>query len=369
MAKIVGFILFFFFFLIIYASLHLFVYWRITWGLELSRLPLQLIRWGFAVLALTFIVGEFTSSYSWSIPLLLTGYVWLGVLSVAFSVFFLEWLSDIAFSWQRGRAVLFSLIVIVLVSGFSLVQGTRMPRLRTLHLYLERLPQKLEGTTIVQISDLHLSFHTPIQWVQSLVGRVNRECPDIVVITGDIMDRDICRHQWLCAPLMEIRSTYGVFAVTGNHEYYTGMDAFEKWVRQTGIRVLNNESVTAGGGIQIIGIPDDEARRFHLEGPDLKQAWTNINPGLPAILLYHRPQKFFEAVSRGIDLQISGHTHAGQIPPLDLLVKIFFRYSYGLHRRGNAWIYTTCGTGTWGPPMRLFSRNEIVKFILHPTKK
>ena len=112
---------------------------------------------------------------------------------------------------------------------------------------------------------------------------------------------------------------------------------------------------------------DNEGKRFNGEGPDLYKAMSNpaqADVAKPLILMYHRPERFDETVKYGIDLQLSGHTHAGQIPPMELIIRAVFKYPYGLYSKGQSFLYTTCGTGTWGPPMRLSSRSEIIKFVL-----
>jgi len=130
--------------------------------------------------------------------------------------------------------------------------------------------------------------------------------------------------------------------------------------------VLRNELKIIGTHLQIIGLDDNEAKRFSQSGPDLDTPLKKCDPTKPIIVLRHRPEGFDEAVDRGVDLQISGHTHDGQIPPMTFLVRLFLKYPYGLYHKNRAHIYTSCGTGYWGPPMRLFSMAEIVEFILIP---
>jgi predicted MPP superfamily phosphohydrolase len=183
-------------------------------------------------------------------------------------------------------------------------------------------------------------------------------------VTGDALDGDISRDGIFAEILGSLRAKHGVAAVTGNHEFYAGIEKFLELARQCRWRVLRNQSWIIDDRIAIIGLEEDSAKRFKLPGPDLETALRNVPAAIPKVLLYHQPAKFALAVERGIDLQLSGHTHAGQIPPMDFLVWLIYKYPSGLYRLGQSHIYTSPGTGTWGPPMRFLSRSEIVKLEL-----
>ena len=154
------------------------------------------------------------------------------------------------------------------------------------------------------------------------------------------------------------------YACTGNHEYYAGVDEFLKMAEESNIRVLLNEHVVIADTIVLAGVNDSSEKRMSGPGDDLEKALAGADLNKPVVLLSHQPDVFKQAHKAGVNLQLSGHTHAGQIPPMDLIVQLYFKYTYGLYREGTSYIYTTCGTGTWGPPMRLFSRSEIVKIVL-----
>jgi len=196
------------------------------------------------------------------------------------------------------------------------------------------------------------------------VRQTNALHPDLVCITGDTLDGDICREERFCEALDGLRARFGVAAVTGNHEFYVGVGKFMDLARRSGWRVLRNESWVLDGRLAIVGLEEDTARRFKMPGPDLDAALRGLPPGLPKVLLYHQPTGFAAAARRGIGLQLSGHTHAGQIPPMDILVWLTYKYPAGLYRLGNSFIHTSPGTGTWGPPMRFLSRSQIVKLVL-----
>ena len=196
--------------------------------------------------------------------------------------------------------------------------------------------------------------------------KTNHLNPDIIVMTGDISDITVLddKTQYIIDYLSQLKAKYGIIAVTGNHEYYEGVHTFPEITEKAGIRVLKNESVTIGEVLQIVGINDPHVRESGDNGPDLEAAMKNIDPNKPIILLSHRPKFFDEAVQYGVDLQLSGHWHGGQPPPGELLVGLIIKYSSGLYKVGDSYIYTSNGTGLYGVPMRLFTHNEITKIVL-----
>jgi len=364
MTKAITFTLFLATIIGVYSSMHFLVYSRICTGLNLQSGPRFFFRITIIAFALSFLAAEFLARFRWSIPLLYIGYIWLGMVSLAFSVYMLEWV--IHFFWKGGtRKLAWPALCITLVLGVvSLIKEWRLPTVTNLDIVLPKLSKHFDRFRLIQLSDLHIGSLTSPRTLERLVDRVNGLTPDLIVITGDLIDRDICQDQSRLPTLAKLSATHGVYIVSGNHEYYGGYDRFKSLVRTTGIRILHNRMVEIDGGFQLAGVPDEEARRFHLGAPNLEKALFGHRTDIPLILLRHRPIAVKEASAAGVDLQLSGHTHAGQIPPLDLLVWLMFRYPFGLHRFGDMMIYTTFGTGTWGPPMRLFSHSEIVCITL-----
>ncbi len=348
----------------VYTAMHLFVYWRLASGLGLApgqRLALRII-----LLAggLSFIAGEFLSRLASFRGLLCAGSIWLGILSIALTVFLVEFLLSLAFSRQRRLLVLASLAAILLISVASLVNAALDPVMREKRVPVRGLPAAMQGFTIVQLSDLHVGNLTSMKRLRRIVEKVNSLKPDLVCITGDTLDGEVGRDGKYCKVLGGLRARHGVVAVTGNHEFYAGIDKFTELARCSNWRVLRNESWIIDGQLAVAGLDDDTAGRARLPGPDLEKALLGIPAGVPKVLLYHQPLKFAAAVERGVDLQLSGHTHAGQVPPMDLLVHLTYRYPAGLYRRGDSHIHTSPGTSTWGPPMRFLSRSEITRLLL-----
>ena len=348
----------------VYTAMHGFVYWRLASGLSLTsgqRLALKIFL---VAGALTFIVAEFLSRLTSAYPLLYAGSLWLGVLAIALAVFMLELAGSLLFPQQRRLLVLAALAMVFIISAISVLNVALGPVLRQVKIPVRGLAADLQGFSIVHLSDLHLGNLTSARQLRRIVDRVNALQPDLICVTGDALDGDICRDEGYCKILSDLRARHGVVAVTGNHEFYAGIDKFLELARRSNWRVLRNQAWIIDGRIAVIGLEEDSAARFKLPGPDLEAALRRVPTGIPKILLYHRPAKFAEAVQRGIDLQLSGHTHAGQIPPMDLLVWLIYKYPAGLYRLGQSYIYTSPGTGTWGPPMRFLSRSQIVELLL-----
>lgn len=188
--------------------------------------------------------------------------------------------------------------------------------------------------------------------------------PDLIAITGDLVDGTVAQLQEQTAPFKGLRAKDGVFFVTGNHEYYTGdVDEWLSWLSAAGIRPLRNERVVIRDGFELAGT-DDRTARGPGHGEDIPNALRGRDPRKPLILMAHQPKSFFQAAELGADLQLSGHTHGGQIYPFTYLVALFQPYVAGLYQRGDSQIYVSRGTGTWGPPMRLGAPAEITEIEL-----
>jgi predicted MPP superfamily phosphohydrolase len=229
-------------------------------------------------------------------------------------------------------------------------------------------PAALDGLSIVQLTDVHVSPDTSPDEVRSLVTRVNALAPDLIVLTGDMVDGPPELLGPAMAPLAELRAPLGVFAVTGNHEYYADGDAWIAAFERLGLRVLQNEHVTLharGAAFTLAGVPDWRGGAFgERHQPSLELALKGRDPALPVVLLAHQPKQFPQAARQGVALQLSGHTHGGQLWPFTLLVAAVERPMVGLHRVGVSQLYISRGTRYWGPPMRLGAPQELTLLVL-----
>jgi len=240
---------------------------------------------------------------------------------------------------------------------------------------LERLPPSLSGLTIAQISDLHVGAIIRDRHVRRVVELTNAMRPDVVAITGDLVDASVAQLSHVTRALADLRARYGVFFVTGNHEYYSGAREWIEELGRCGVRVLRNERVAIGDGgpggasIDLAGVDDwSVARGADGRWPALERALVGRDADRSLVLLAHQPRGVAEAVRSGVELQLSGHTHGGQIFPWSVVVSAVFPYYKGLYRHeegGRAGrVFVSCGTGYWGPPMRIGAPAEIAKIVL-----
>jgi uncharacterized protein len=216
---------------------------------------------------------------------------------------------------------------------------------------------------IIQISDVHLGLTLGVQFLEKLVERINRIEPDLVFITGDFFDPEFPSDAGAIAALKKLRPREGTYAVSGNHEFYSGINRFLSMMKDSGIKVLDNETMLSPSGIQISGIHDQTANRFKGAGVscDLPKALATVNSQVPSILLAHQPKELEPAVASQVDLILSGHTHAGQIFPFRFLVNLAYRYLGGRYQLGpNTDLIVCTGTGFWGPPLRVGTDSQIV---------
>jgi predicted MPP superfamily phosphohydrolase len=258
---------------------------------------------------------------------------------------------------------------VALVAGaFGMRTALAPPATRRVEIALERWPRALDGFRIVQISDVHIGPILDRRFCEHLVERIHSLDPDLVAITGDLVDGDARLLAGEVAPLARLRARHGVYFVTGNHDHYSGARAWCSALEGLGIRVLRNEreEIRVGDAVfDLVGVDDHRGGVFGREGgEDLDRALAGRDPERPAVLLAHDPSTFKRASSLGIDLQLSGHTHGGQIWPFAWLVRLAIPFVAGLYRRAGAILYVSRGTGFWGPPMRLGSPAEIGEIVL-----
>jgi predicted MPP superfamily phosphohydrolase len=238
---------------------------------------------------------------------------------------------------------------------------------------LARLPKSMAGTTVVQLSDIHVGSTIQREYIERVVHTANALNADLIVITGDLVDGSVEQLREHVAPLADLRAKYGVFFVTGNHDYYSGAAAWCAEIERLGIRVLRNERVSIGAGdasFDLAGVDDYSAGRFGRgHGPDLEKALAGRDSSREVILLAHQPRQIFEAERKGVGLMLSGHTHGGQIFPWNFFVRLQQPVVAGLARFGESQVYVSCGTGYWGPPMRLGAPAEVTKIVLQPATR
>lgn len=220
---------------------------------------------------------------------------------------------------------------------------------------------KRSGTRIVQLTDVHVGPTIGRDYIEQVVKRVNDLDADVVVITGDLVDGSVEQLKEHVAPLGTMKNKHGIYFVTGNHEYYSGAEAWIRHLEGIGIKVLRNERVRIGGddGFDLAGVDDPSSGT-----QDLHKALAHRDPGIACVLLAHQPRAIHLAEELGVDLQLSGHTHGGQLFPWNYMVRLQQPFVAGLHKLQNAQIYVSSGTGYWGPPMRVGTSAEITEIEL-----
>ena len=264
---------------------------------------------------------------------------------------------------RADSAVLVPLAALVVtVLGFW--NARRTARVVRVDVPVAALPAALEGFTVAQITDIHVGPTIKQHYLQAIVRKVNALEADMVAITGDLVDGKVHELADHVAPLAQLRSRHGSFFVTGNHEYYSGAHAWMAELRRLGVRVLMNEHVVLQqnqAAVVLAGVADFHADRFdpsHRSDPHAAIAGAPLDAGV-RLLLAHQPRSAFEAAKAGFDVQLSGHTHGGQFWPWNLFVPLQQPFTAGLRKLQDLWVYTSRGTGYWGPPKRFGAPSEI----------
>ena len=258
------------------------------------------------------------------------------------------------------------------VTLLGYINARRTARVVTVDIPIAGLPPALHGFRIVQITDIHVGPTIGERYVESIVEAVNRLEPDLVAITGDLVDGGVAELARHVAPLQRLVSRHGSFFVTGNHEYYSGVEAWMAHLPRLGIEVLHNRHVVIeqdGARLVLAGVSDYSAGHFdesHRSDPTAALAGAPADAGAK-VLLAHQPRSAAAAAKAGFDLQLSGHTHGGQFLPWNFFVRFQQPFTAGLHVIDQLRIYVSRGTGYWGPPKRFGAPSEITEVRLVPT--
>jgi len=257
------------------------------------------------------------------------------------------------------------------VSSFGIYRAMTPPQVTELPIRLPGLPKALEGFTIVQLSDIHIGPVIRKEFVDTLVNEANAQKPDLVAITGDLIDGSPDELGRYVARLRNLQSRHGTFFVSGNHDYYSGWARWAPVISSMGMRVLHNERVAIGdasASFDLLGVEDWGSHwRVRQSDYDLDKAAAGLAPGRASVLLAHQPTNLDAVAAKGIGLQLSGHTHGGQMFPATLIAgMIYGRHVAGHSTVGNTQQFTSRGCGFVGPPMRVDSPPEVVKIVLLP---
>ncbi|WP_017773627.1 metallophosphoesterase [Paraburkholderia kururiensis] len=279
------------------------------------------------------------------------------------------WPHVLALARWRTDTAAFAIALAVAFSVIGLVNARRRARVVTIDVPIEQLPEALEGFTIVQISDIHVGPTIKNDYVNAIVDEVNRLEPDLIAVTGDVVDGSVDQLADHTRPLGRLAARHGAYFVTGNHEYYSGAHAWIDEFQRLGLRVLLNQHAVVeheSARVVVAGVTDYSAEQFD---PEHRSDPAAALQGAPSdarvkILLAHQPRTALAAAQAGYTLQLSGHTHGGQFFPWNFFVRLQQPFTAGLARLDGLWVYTSRGTGYWGPPKRLGAPSEITRLRL-----
>lgn len=381
--KLINYIIFFGIVFTINYSIN---YYIIRRGLDVlppnSHLRIYLII-GVLFLATTFIAGRFLERVS--VNFYSTALIWIGSFWMAFMVYiFLQLIlidvirlinhfvgifpAFITNDLQRTKQI--TAILVLTITFITVAAGhinTWFPTIKNYELKIHKKPVDLKELNIVMVSDIHLGTVIGQKYLAKVVRKINGLNPDIILIPGDIIDEDI-------APVIEnnvgeilkkLKAKYGVYGVTGNHEYIGGVNAAKKYLKEHNVTLLNDEVELIDNSFYIAGREDLSIKQFtNGRRKSLEEILKGVDKSYPIILLDHQPFKLEQAESNDVDLQLSGHTHHGQLFPFNYITSAIYELSWGYLKKSNTHYYVSCGVGGWGPPVRTNSRPEIVRIKL-----
>lgn len=335
----------------------------------------------FIFFTLSYIIARFIQSYNHSALsdfFLIVGSFWLAALLYFFLIcagvdlirginhFTNIYTSFVTFNYEKSKLIVLA-FSITLVSSL-LIYGyinAKNPVLNTVNLKFSKENSKGAIINAVMVSDVHLGTLSCGKWFDDVVERINALNPDVILLAGDVIDEDLkpVIERNLGEHLLNLKARYGVYAITGNHEYIGGVEPAVKYLTEHKVNVLRDTSVLINNQFYLIGREDREIDRFSgMKRKALSELIQGIDKRYPTILMNHQPTNLDEIVDKGIDLSISGHTHHGQFFPNNLITNMIYEVSRGLINKSGTWVYVSTGLGTWGPPIRIGNKPEIVNF-------
>jgi uncharacterized protein len=349
---------------------HLYLWLRLVRDVGCAAPVERALGWAFVVAAISTPLAVVSSrlmaprlSRWWVTP----AYTWLGTSVLLTLVLSALDLIRLLVALSSRQAAFLALTAGICLSLWAGIEGRRV-RVRRVEVPINGLPLALDGLSLVQLSDVHLGPTVGRRFMERVVDHTNRLQPDVVVITGDLVDAPVEHLAAEVSSLARLVSKHGTFCVTGNHEYHAGPAHWCRHLESLGIRVLRNERVALnhlGHVLQLAGTDDsDPAGRAEGFAEDLELALRGRDVNAPLVLLAHQPKTVHAASKLGVDLQLSGHTHGGQLWPFGWLLKANQPLVSGLRWFGTTAVYVSNGTGHSGPPMRLGSPAEITQVIL-----
>lgn len=358
-----------------WALMHAFVFWRLASVPFLAGIvPRRALVAAAVLLWLIYPVARVLGSFHWttvSVPLEYIGAIWIGTLFLLLAALLaVEVVTLCGTLWPQHAPAIRGVAGIVAgaLAVIAVVQGHREPAMREHDVTLAGLPAELDGMTVAVISDAHLGTLTGERWIARLVERLNAHRPDLILVVGDLVDSNVDHVGELAAALRTLQAPRGVWAVTGNHEYYAGIDRSVQFIESCGFKVLRNRWEEIAPGLVLAGVDDLPTRtQFGEPGTPVSSVLANM-PHSARLYMSHSPVEAETAAAAGVDLMVSGHTHNGQIWPFTHIVAMVYPRICGRYEVNGMTLIVGRGTGTWGPPMRLWLPSEWHKITLRSGK-
>lgn len=338
----------------------------------------------FVFVVLSYIVGRFLENYwVWYVSdfLVWVGSFWIAIMfysllmliiidAVRIINYFLPIIPNAVTAnpdkLKQTLALIVSVLVLIIVTGGFF--NSRLVAIKKYTINLDKKAGDLKSLNIVMASDLHLGTVNGKNFAYRIVDKINKQNPDIILLAGDIIDEDIkpVLRDNVGEALLELKAKYGVFGITGNHEYIGGVKDAVDYLTNHNIRMLIDSYIKIDSSLYIVGRADRDSRRFadYTRKP-LEEILVGADKSLPLILMDHQPFQLNDARNNGIDLQLSGHTHNGQLWPINYIVEKIYEIAWGYRLIEGTHYYVSSGVGTWGPPIRTGSRPEIIKLTLN----
>ncbi len=373
------FIIFFSIVILLYSAINYYIFSRGMQAIPLDSAFRKWYPWIFVFLASSYIIARFLER-AWISPVS-DVFTWIGSFWLAIMAYFLivVLVIDIVRLFHlvlpiypeflvRDRAITkFGIFKFsVLLVGVTVLAGyinAISPRVRTLDLNIHKKAGNLKSLHIVMASDIHMGTLIGPRRTMHMVNMINVLKPDIVLFAGDIVDEDltpVIRHD-LGKSLKLVKAPLGVYAITGNHEYIGGAENAVKYLQDHGITMLRDTSILINNSFYIAGRDDRDKPRFSgKERKSLSEVLQAVDMKFPVILMDHQPFLLNDVAAAGVDLQLSGHTHHGQLWPLNYITEAVYELSWGYLKKGESQFYVSCGYGGWGPPVRTGNRPEVV---------
>jgi len=368
----------------IYGAANYYLYRRIIQSARLTGNSNRVLRGTLILLALAYPLSRaLGSSSGLGAVCLWIGSIWIVILvyGVLCAIIFeairmgdrvTGWLPKWVTSDQvhSGRLALsFAVVIILFLVVTGHIRGS-YPVVSEITVGIENFPKDREEYSIVAFSDVHLNERNREKMLDMVVQTANWIGADACFIIGDVISSKPEKMGWIVEPFKELDFSDGVYFVTGNHEFYQGVGLSSELLGSAGITVLRDSSVVVQGAFNLIGLDDlTGSSQLRLPVTPIEKLKNGLDPSLPTILLHHTPERMVEAERAGVNLMLSGHTHGGQIWPANYLLRIKYGVKQGLSKIGNMHFYLTNGVGTFGPPVRIGAKPEIVHLTLVPEKE